>query len=90
VFADGRYAPTGTEARRLLAHELAHVMQQNGAMGGRIVQYADSANVVQRQSPQSISNVAGIPPLPCDVATTSPGPPDVVQESITFPNNVPT
>jgi Domain of unknown function (DUF4157) len=28
VFADGRYAPTGTETRRLLAHELAHVVQQ--------------------------------------------------------------
>jgi outer membrane protein OmpA-like peptidoglycan-associated protein len=87
VFADGRYAPTGTETRRLLAHELAHVLQQNGAMGSRIVQGGDSADVVQRQSPQSTSNVADIPPLPCDLATMSPVPPDVVQESITFPND---
>lgn len=31
VFADGRYAPASPEGRHLLAHELAHVVQQNGA-----------------------------------------------------------
>ncbi|QGZ59463.1 eCIS core domain-containing protein [Paraburkholderia acidiphila] len=30
VFAQGRYAPASTEGRRLLAHELAHVVQQSG------------------------------------------------------------
>jgi hypothetical protein len=28
VFGDGRYAPTTTEGRRLIAHELTHVLQQ--------------------------------------------------------------
>src|SRR4029077_13776078 len=28
VFNDGRYAPAGIEGRRLLAHELAHTVQQ--------------------------------------------------------------
>ncbi len=31
VFADGRYAPASHEGRHLLAHELAHVVQQDGA-----------------------------------------------------------
>jgi hypothetical protein len=34
VFAAGRYAPGTVIGRRLLAHELAHVTQQNGADGG--------------------------------------------------------
>jgi hypothetical protein len=29
-FADGRYAPDSTDGRRLLAHELTHVVQQHG------------------------------------------------------------
>jgi hypothetical protein len=31
VFANGQYAPTKTSGRRLIAHELAHVMQQGGS-----------------------------------------------------------
>jgi hypothetical protein len=31
VFAQGRYAPESSQGRRLLAHELAHVVQQEGA-----------------------------------------------------------
>jgi hypothetical protein len=34
VFAEGEYAPETTEGRRLLAHELAHVVQQRRAVGG--------------------------------------------------------
>lgn len=33
VFGAGRYAPGGGEGRRLLAHELAHVVQQGGGEG---------------------------------------------------------
>ena len=33
VFAPGRYAPRANEGRRLLAHELAHVVQQPNAAG---------------------------------------------------------
>jgi len=31
VFADGQYAPRSTAGQKLLAHELAHVVQQSGA-----------------------------------------------------------
>ncbi|HEU5258163.1 MAG TPA: DUF4157 domain-containing protein [Vicinamibacterales bacterium] len=33
VFASGQYAPMSVEGRRLLAHELTHVVQQHGASG---------------------------------------------------------
>lgn len=33
VFGTGQYAPESSEGRRLLAHELTHVVQQNGSAG---------------------------------------------------------
>jgi hypothetical protein len=43
VFEKGQYAPSTLEGRRLLAHELAHVVQQNGGhphiqRGGKVVE----------------------------------------------------
>jgi Domain of unknown function (DUF4157) len=43
VFGAGRYAPGAGEGRRLIAHELAHVVQQTGQQGG-------AAPRVQRQA----------------------------------------
>jgi len=34
VFANGQYAPSQTAGQRLIAHELAHVVQQAGSAGG--------------------------------------------------------
>jgi hypothetical protein len=42
AFASGKYAPTTHEGQRLLAHELAHVVQQRAS--------TNAASVVQRQS----------------------------------------
>ncbi|HEY0006846.1 MAG TPA: DUF4157 domain-containing protein [Pyrinomonadaceae bacterium] len=42
VFASGRYAPQTTEGRKLLAHELTHVIQQGA--GRRLVQNAPPVN----------------------------------------------
>lgn len=36
VFGAGRYAPTQPQGRRLLAHELAHVMQQHGGQAPHV------------------------------------------------------
>jgi len=36
VFGAGRYQPSATQGRRLLTHELAHVVQQQGSTGQRI------------------------------------------------------
>jgi hypothetical protein len=42
VFAAGRFAPTTHEGKRLIAHELAHVMQQDAARAGKIDGVSDS------------------------------------------------
>lgn len=54
VFAAGRFAPGTNEGRHLLAHELAHVVQQSGA---------DGLNVGQRDE-QRASLPAPISPTP--------------------------
>lgn len=41
VFASGRYAPTTTSGRHLLAHELAHTIQQTG---GSAIEHGPSAS----------------------------------------------
>jgi hypothetical protein len=53
AFAAGQYAPETTEGRRLLAHELTHVVQQTGATAR-----------LQRQPAGQDPTVAGPGPLP--------------------------
>jgi hypothetical protein len=36
VFGEGRFAPSASEGRRLIAHELAHVVQQNAGLAGTL------------------------------------------------------
>jgi hypothetical protein len=43
VFGAGQYAPGGREGRRLMAHELAHVVQQHGTPGWLAAQPANAA-----------------------------------------------
>ena len=45
VFAAGRYAPTTSEGRRLIAHELTHVVQQSNADAIRPVQNTEQMPV---------------------------------------------
>jgi hypothetical protein len=45
VFGGGYYAPESLEGRKLLAHELTHVMQQN-LMGRRVQRHGDHSNIV--------------------------------------------
>jgi hypothetical protein len=55
VFGAGRYAPASPNGRRLIAHELTHVVQQSAAPGIRIGQSSDkhslspSSNRIQRE-----------------------------------------
>jgi hypothetical protein len=56
VFGQGRYAPQSSEGQRLIAHELTHVVQQNGN---------DAENVLQRDPDPTL------PKLP-DVQLTLP------------------
>lgn len=43
VFGAGRYAPHTSSGRALIAHELAHVVQQHGASEPRVMRKADGA-----------------------------------------------
>jgi hypothetical protein len=58
VFAEGRYAPTHTAGRTLLAHELAHVVQQRGASdvaGGLISPSNADAEMTADQAANAVS-----------------------------------
>lgn len=70
VFGRGRYTPTTSEGRKLLAHELTHVVQQGGgdAPAGRLPIAGDS-NTEERQARRNgelagpVAGVAGGPRL---------------------------
>ncbi|HLG54766.1 MAG TPA: DUF4157 domain-containing protein [Vicinamibacterales bacterium] len=63
VFAAGRYAPHTGEGRRLLAHELTHVVQQDGAPPARVSRDAADAGAP-----------AGAPvPAPAAAPAAAPG-----------------
>lgn len=62
VFAQGRYAPESLSGRALLAHELAHVVQQGAsAAGNRLVQRTEdgSADAPLQAAPLQGSKQAG-------------------------------
>jgi len=60
VFAAGAYAPSSDSGRRLLAHELAHVVQQSGPNSGR----SPSAGLGLRNGTPAIVCRAGAAPTP--------------------------
>jgi Domain of unknown function (DUF4157) len=52
AFADGEYRPGSTEGRRVLAHELTHVVQQDGGAAGAPVQrFADAGAPAATEGP---------------------------------------
>lgn len=67
VFGAGRYAPTTHEGRRLIAHELTHVLQQSG---GSPATQARSGNVVAR-APTSKALTIGSKFVPPPGTTTA-------------------
>lgn len=94
VFAAGRYAPHTATGRRLLAHELAHVVQQSGAAVPSTplsVARADSsleheavAASVDRGRARAVRPAAfAAPPLQRDLTTPEPSPPAPAQPDLT-------
>jgi len=79
VFCAGRYDPKSQGGRKLLAHELTHVMQQGsaGTSGG------------SHHSPPAIQRLGDVASRPADVDSHCPMPPDspqAVSEFIEFGN----
>jgi hypothetical protein len=62
VFGQGQYRPESNQGRRLIAHELTHVIQQAGA----------SRPFVQRQGPGALSTTEGQLPPPQSIAGPCP------------------
>jgi hypothetical protein len=58
VFAPGEYAPNSDDGRRLLAHELAHVVQQ-GAAKPSVPAGAHSSNLQRKKAPRSTAKAPG-------------------------------
>jgi Domain of unknown function (DUF4157) len=54
VFGSSQFAPTTQQGRRLLAHELTHVVQQSGSDSTHIHRQPD-ANIIQRDGPDDDS-----------------------------------
>ena len=74
VFGAGEYAPTSRRGRHLIAHELAHVVQQGRGAGG--------APVLRRQ-PEETAGAASPAPAatPAPAAAAPPGPAPAAEES---------
>jgi hypothetical protein len=53
VFGQGQYRPESAEGRQLLAHELAHVVQQRGAKNSDRLEIGDNNGAAEREAEQS-------------------------------------
>jgi hypothetical protein len=63
VFAGGAYQPGSDEGKRLLAHELAHVMQNDNLQLGHVVHRAVGGNAAEYTKADNIANDAIDPTL---------------------------
>ena len=60
VFGSGRYAPQTTAGRQLLAHELTHVVQQNGmAAGGLPDKISDTHDPMEHEADTVAQRISG-------------------------------
>jgi hypothetical protein len=67
VFGAGQFAPETNDGRRLLAHELTHVIQQTTAA-------PDAENATTQRAIQRDPNASIAPPTPAPMSTTPPAP----------------
>lgn len=66
VMGAGRFAPATSEGRRLLAHELTHVVQAGGLLRGRTLSTSGTIDVLEaeaRHVAQAIDSSLAIPPI---------------------------
>jgi hypothetical protein len=77
VFAPGRYAPASPRGRSLLAHELTHVVQQEGGTSrppGRL-QVDAAGSAYEREASDVASRIAAAPPGPAFHGRAAPNAP---------------
>jgi hypothetical protein len=97
VFGAGQYAPATREGRKLLAHELTHVVQQRGGGGGGgrsdAHQHGDEKKArrqIQRQTPPGSTGNAAPPSTPAKDATPPVFDPLKMPAGMVDPNKLPT
>jgi hypothetical protein len=98
VFATGRYAPSAEDGRRLLAHELAHVVQQAGSPASRDrLTVGPPEDQVEREADAAATRILRDTPIDAyrplvadrkqslrrDLATEPPAAPAPVQPNLT-------
>jgi GH24 family phage-related lysozyme (muramidase) len=69
VFAEGAFAPASSSGRRLLAHELAHVVQQRGGLAVGRVQRDEDAPKVSKVPDKICDPPTGTPKQPSEVSS---------------------
>jgi hypothetical protein len=57
VFNEGKYAPSTTEGKRLLAHELSHVVQQSGASSRGDLKIGAENDASEREADQAAEHI---------------------------------
>src|SRR5262249_51505119 len=57
VFGSGRYAPHTESGKRLLAHELTHVVQQGGGEGSTIQRFSDNDHHIIEEAALALSKL---------------------------------
>lgn len=91
VFDRGRYAPDSTSGRRLLAHELTHVVQQQGAPAAGPLTLDDPASPAEREAERLEGGPAVLPATSVGRSVQRRPPPDLLPPKDTGPpvNEVP-
>lgn len=69
VFNKGAYSPETDNGKKLIAHELTHVVQQNTSVKRKIIQKADDPAAVEKDPQPAEVVVENRPPRPSDPAT---------------------
>lgn len=72
VFAPGRYAPSEESGRRLIAHELVHVLQQSASRGRSVQRQGDKDKPKTKPKTPPAPTAADAPKI---VLTSTPNPP---------------
>jgi hypothetical protein len=58
-FARGEYRPSSPDGQRLIAHELAHVVQQRGAPAGDALRVSQPGDALEREADRAADDLVG-------------------------------
>lgn len=71
VFGSGEFAPHSSVGRRLLAHELAHVVQQGTTFAGAAIEIAPVGDLAEQQAERAAAQVlSGFSPAVVELSST--------------------